>query len=186
MFLCFNTFIVAHTIKSLAKKPGLPMPLVRPSFYLPIMMMHAATLLPMLTQAQNLPPPTRTMYKCTVQGVTSYSDSPCLGATRMEVEPTRGASKLTGKERVGQDVFYERQHEAFAEAVRPLTGMNPKQLATQSRRTRLAPAAQRECAALDQSMPAAELDEQRAVSAELRQAQERLYLMRQRFKELRC
>jgi hypothetical protein len=162
------------------------MPRVRPSFYLPIMMMHAAALLPMLTQAQSQPPPTRTMYKCIVQGATTYSDSPCLGATRMEVEPTRGASKLTGKERIGQDVFHERQHEAFAEAVRPLSGMNPKQLATQTKRTRLALAAQRECTALDRSMPAAELDEQRAVPAELRQAQERLYLMRQRFKELRC
>lgn len=158
------------------------MPRIRPFPYLFIITM----LLPALTQAQSLPPPTRTMYKCTVQGTTTYSDAPCLGATRLEVEPTRGASKLTGKERIGRDVFNERQHEVFAEGIRPLTGMSAKQLTTSSRRQQLAAAARQECVTLDQSIPSAELEERQSAPAELRSVQERLYQMRQRFKELRC
>lgn len=159
------------------------MPPLRTLLLLP----HAAILLmPSLLAAQQLPPPSRTMYKCTVQGTTSYSDTPCPGATRMEVEPTRGVGKLSGKERTGHDIVMERQHEALGEALRPLSGMDTKQWTRFSRRAQLTPATRRECGELDRSMAAAEDDERRAAPAQLHQVQERLYLMRQRFHDLRC
>lgn len=57
--------------------------------------------------AQSLQPPSRTVFKCNQGGKTVYSDAPCLGAQRIEVEPTRGVSKLSGKERIGNDVQQE-------------------------------------------------------------------------------
>jgi hypothetical protein len=108
--------------------------------------------------AQNLPPPSRTMYKCKVNGTTTYSDMPCLGAEKLEVEPTRGVSKLSGSERIGSDVSRERWREGLAEAVRPITGMDAKQFATFGRCNQLA----------------------------LRDIQLRLFRMRQRFHDLHC
>jgi len=104
----------------------------------------------------------------------------------MEVSPTRGVGKLAGRERTGRDVFNERQYEAFSEAVRPFTGMDAGQLATASKRSRLAPAIRRECEALDRSMPEAERMDRSAPPAASHEVKERLYLMRQRFGELRC
>jgi hypothetical protein len=126
------------------------------------------------------------MYKCKVKGTTTYSDSPCLGATKLEVEPTRGVSKLSGTDRIGNDVFYERQREVFAEGIRPLTGMDAKQLAKFSRRYQLPSAAQQECRQLDERLPIVENEEKRAVQPALQEVQTRLLLLRQRFRELRC
>jgi hypothetical protein len=84
---------------------------------------------------------------------------PCLGAAeKLEVEPTRGVSKLSGSERIGSDVSRERWREGLAEAVRPITGMDAKQFATFGRR----------------NQPA------------LRDIQLRLFRMRQRFHDLHC
>lgn len=126
------------------------------------------------------------MYKCKVNGTTTYSDTPCLGATKLEVEPTRGVSKLSGKEKLGNDVVNERHREMFAEAIRPLSGMDAKQYATFSRRYQLSSATQRECRTLDQELPIVEEEEKRAAQPALRDVQARLFLMRKRFYDLRC
>lgn len=42
----------------------------------------------MEASAQNLPPPSRTVFRCDLDGKVTYSDSPCLGACTIEVEPT--------------------------------------------------------------------------------------------------
>jgi len=139
-----------------------------------------------LLSAQSLPAPSRTMYKCKVNGTTTYSDTPCLGATKLEVEPTRGVSKLSGKERLGNDVANERHRELFAEAIRPLSGMDAKQYATFSRRYQLSSSAQRECRTLDQELPVIEQEEKHAVQPALHDVQARLFLMRKRFYDLRC
>lgn len=158
-----------------------------PPIRLPSLLVHAAILLVHSSlPAQNLPPPSRTIYKCSAQGTTSYSDKPCLGATRMEVSPTRGVSKLTGSERTGRDVSNERQHEAFSEALRPLSGMDAQQFALFSKRLPLAQATRHECEELDRSMLAAERDERSVPPAQAQEVKERLYLMRRRFGELRC
>ena len=72
--------------------------------------------------AQKLPPPSRTVFKCEVGSKVVYSDSPCLGAQRIEVEPTRGLNKSTGTEEVGKDVRQELQNEQIAEALKPVFG----------------------------------------------------------------
>lgn len=136
--------------------------------------------------AQNLPPPSRTMYKCKINGTTSYSDTPCLGATKIEVEPTRGVGKLSGTQRTGSDVLREQQREGLAAALHPITGMNAKQFAVFERRNQLSPAAQQECRQLDLTMPRLEEEEEHAVQPALGDVQMRLFQIRRRFSELHC
>jgi hypothetical protein len=90
-----------------------------------------------IASAQTLPLPSRTVFRCDVAGKVVYSDSPCLGARKVDVEPTRGADKSTGKERVGSDVRREQQREGLANAVKPITGMNAKQFDVATNRTKL-------------------------------------------------
>jgi hypothetical protein len=136
--------------------------------------------------AQTLHAPSRTLFKCQDQGKITYSDSPCLGAEKMEVEPTRGVNKLSGKTRIGPDVQNEIHREMFAEAVRPLTGLNAKQFEVQARRYQLSGTVQQECRRLDQDLASAEAEEKRTTKNALHEVQARLFLMRQRFRELRC
>lgn len=136
--------------------------------------------------AQSLPPPAKTVFRCEEGGKIVYSDAPCLGATKINVEPTRGVSKLSGKERIGSAVQNERLQEQLAEAVRPLTGMNPKQLDTFGRRQKLSSAAQRECLRLDEQVMATERDERIATGPTQADIQARLFGLRKRFRELGC
>jgi hypothetical protein len=136
--------------------------------------------------AQTLHAPTRTLFKCQERGTVVYSDSPCLGAEKLEVVPTRGVNKLSGKERIGADVQRELHHEMFAEGIRPLTGLSAKQLEVQTRRFYLPGAVQQECRSLDQNLASTELEEKRAAQNALRDVQTRLLSLRQRFRELRC
>ena len=136
--------------------------------------------------AQNLPPPSRTVYKCDVAGKIVYSDSPCLGAVRVDVEPTRGVSKLSGKEQVGKDVRDERLNEGTARALQPIFGETAAERALRHRRAKLRPEDARECANLDADMAAEELAERSAKAAELAAVQRRLYQLRLQHKQLRC
>lgn len=136
--------------------------------------------------AQSLSPPAKTVFRCEEGGKVVYSDAPCLGARKIDVEPTRGVSKLSGKERIGSAVQHERQREQIAEAVRPLSGMNPQQFDTFGRRQNLSSAAQRECLRLDEQVMAAERDEHGAKGPVLAEIQARLFGLRKRFRELGC
>jgi len=136
--------------------------------------------------AQTLPAPSRTMYKCTVNKVTSYSDKPCLGAERLVVNPARGVSKLSGTERIGNDVLAERNRENLANAIRPLTGMSPEQYEVARRRYQLSSAAQQECRRLDPSLLQLEAMEKAADKTARPIIQHDLFILRQRFTELRC
>ena len=116
-----------------------------------------------------------------------YSDSPCLGAKKLEVEPTRGLNKSSGKERIGQDVRREKEREMFADAVRPLTGMDAKQLDRAGRRLKLSPEVQRECRRLDYDVPAAEQVEREATAqVDVKAAQERVFKLRAAYRKLGC
>lgn len=139
-----------------------------------------------VAQAQSLPPPSRTVFKCEVAGRVVYSDSPCLGARKVDVEPTRGADKSTGKEQVGADVRREQQREGLAEALKPITGMNAKQFNVATNRTKLTADAQSQCRKLDAQIPVAEADEAKAVGPDRQDAQVRLLKLRQQFREMRC
>lgn len=130
---------------------------------------------------QTLSLPSRSVYKCSANGKTTYSDAPCLGAQRLDIEPTRGVG---GRE--GHDVQRERHREMFAEALRPLTGMNAKQLDLHGRRMKLSPAAKHECRSLDAQTPATERDEAQATGQRRELLKVNLLNLRQRQRELRC
>lgn len=141
---------------------------------------------PAVAQSVKLPPPSRTVYKCEVEGKTSYSDSPCVGAQRLEIEPTRGMDSMTGKPKSGADVRREREHEVIAEAVKPITGKDAKGFEKDRRRLQLSPAARRECAGLDGDLSAQERAERQAKPADLPLAQQSLYATRKRYRDLGC
>lgn len=147
-----------------------------------------ASLVFVSTQAysQKLPPPSRTVFKCEVAGKVSYSDSPCLGAQKIDVEPTRGLNKMSGRELLGNDVRREQNREMFADAIRPITGMDAKQLDVQGRRMKLTADAQRECRHLDAEIPVAEKQEKLVKQQALADVQAQLFRMRRSFRELGC
>lgn len=137
-----------------------------------------------LAAAQSLPPPSRTVFKCHHAGKLVYSDSPCPGAERLEIEPTRGMNQTSGRVQVGADVQRELNREAFAEAIKPLTGMDAKNLDRAGRRMKLSPAAQKRCRQLDQSIPVLEAREKRA--EELQAVTDLLFKQRSEFRSLHC
>ena len=145
-----------------------------------------AVLLGTAALAQKLPPPSRTVYKCQDGGRTVYTDSPCMAAEKIEVQPTRGLNNATGRELIGRDVRHERQREAMADALRPLTGMDATQLDRAGRRLKLSTQAQRECQRLDRDLPVSEQRERLADATQRTMVQQRLLVMRSRFRELGC
>ncbi|MFN6994505.1 MAG: DUF4124 domain-containing protein [Aquincola tertiaricarbonis] len=141
----------------------------------------------MSSWSQNLPPASRTVYKCEQQGRIVYSDSPCLGAQKLEIEPTRGLNASSGRVRTGPDVHREKQRELVAEAVRPLSGMEAREFDRLGRRMQLPAATQRACRSLDQSIPALEQQERQALDGAPRQAvQQELLAARSAFRTHRC
>jgi hypothetical protein len=141
---------------------------------------------PAQTLGQKLPTPSRTVFKCETEGKIYYSDSPCLAATKIDVEPTRGVSKLSGNERTGSDVRHERSREDMAEALRPLTGMDAKQTEVFGRRLKLSESARLECVSLDKTIAQSEAEERKATMDSLRAVQRRLFTKRTRYRELGC
>lgn len=129
----------------------------------------------------------RTIYKCEDGNKVVYSDAPCLGATKLDITPTRGLNKSTGRELIGSDIRNEIRREQMADALRPLTGLSPERLAQLSRRTSLPTAAQQECKQLDEAIPLAEQLERTALGTkELKPAQLKLFNLRKRFHDLKC
>jgi len=143
-----------------------------------------------MTAAQSLSAPSRTMYKCTANKVTSYSDKPCLGAERLTVTPTRGVNKLSGTERIGKDVRAEQHREKWADAFQPITGMTREEYEVYHRRFKLSTAAKQECRQLDPSLLQLEAMEKAADKTVDKAAkatvQRDLFILRHRFTELRC
>ncbi|MDB5960699.1 MAG: hypothetical protein JWP59_1993 [Massilia sp.] len=138
------------------------------------------------TLAQSLPPPSRTIYKCEQGEKVSYSDEPCVGAKALDIVVPRGLDKLSGQRRTGDDVLNEVRHEQFANALQPISGMTPEQLATATRRRRLSNPAQLLCRQLDQALPQAEAREPGLTGEALRQVQLSLYDMRKQYKLIDC
>lgn len=133
-----------------------------------------------------LPPTSRTVYKCSEKGKTVYSDAPCLGATKVDVEPTRGFNKDTGREIVGADVQREHRREIWADALQPLTGMDRKQYKVYERRYKLSPESQQACRRLDQLIPQAEFAEKHASPEELGNAKNNLFVLRKSYSKNGC
>jgi hypothetical protein len=148
----------------------------------------AALAMPQLlfAQATTLPAASRTVYKCVVGGKVVYTDEPCIGAERVNVEPTRGLNKSSGKELTGQDVSRERQREQLAEAMKPLTGLTPRQFEVQRGRVYLTPEAKSQCAALDRSIAETESRERFEPVETKPGVQRELFALRKRHRDLRC
>lgn len=159
---------------------------LRPRFAISAIVLALAVLVSQSAFAQNFPSPSRTVYKCNVAGKIVYSDSPCIGALKIDVEPTRGLNKSSGRELVGTDVRREQHREMFAEAVRPITGMDAKQFEVQSRRMKLSSGAQQECHRLDSNIKATENEEKHLDQSALTEIQGHLFTMRRRARELGC
>jgi hypothetical protein len=151
-------------------------------------MMAAIALLadPAYAQAVKLPNPSRTVFKCEVGGKVLYSDDPCLGAKRIDVEPTRGLDKSSGKRMIGKDVGREKSREAFVEALRPVTGQDQAQHATAVRRINLSSSAKAECRTLDGGISDAEALEQSTAAGARLAVQRDLLNLRKRYRELGC
>ena len=135
--------------------------------------------------AQALPGPSRTVYKCESGGKVTYSDSPCIAAKRIDIEPTRGLTS-TGKEPAGTDVQREAYRERLADALRPVSGMDAKRFDQAVRRHGLSSEAKQECQRLDVAIAGSEAAEREASKDELRAVQSQLLKQRQRFRDLRC
>lgn len=134
-----------------------------------------------------LPAPSRTIYKCEVNGKIAYTDEPCLGAQRLDVVPTRGVNKLSGQVRTGADVAREHRQENLARAIKPLSGMNEQQFSTQVRRHQLDAGAQRECRVLEADILDNEALERRGGAREtVASLQQDTLALRQRYHKLRC
>lgn len=139
-----------------------------------------------LAQSLGLPPPSRTVYKCEEGGKVSYSSEPCLGAKKIDIQPTRGMNKMTGTERTGSDVSKEKVRESIAEAIKPVTGMTPEQFAVETRRVNLQPAEKAKCKMLDREMPLVGKDEQVAPAEKKEAFRQRQYELRKMYRDLRC
>jgi hypothetical protein len=138
-----------------------------------------------LAQSQ-LPAPSRTIYKCQVKGTVSYSDEPCVGAQRLDIVPSRGADRLSGSRRVGNDVASEIRSEQFAQAVKPLTGMSPTQFAAASRRHYMDTASRSECRQLEAAILTSEQVERSAGAGMMEAIRQDLFSLRKRYKQLGC
>lgn len=139
-----------------------------------------------LAQQAPFPPPGRTIFKCVQAGKTSYSDTPCLGAQALDIVVPRGLNKLSGTQRTGADVSQEIQHENFANAIRPLTGMTPAELKQATHRQPLSAAMKAQCLQLDAIIPQLELRERQARQAALSDAQRELFEARKQFQAIGC
>lgn len=137
-------------------------------------------------QTQGLPKASRTVYKCAVDGKVVYTDEPCLGAQRLDIEPTRGLNKSTGRELSGPDVSREIRREGLAEAVKPITGMTARQLDVQGRRMKLDGNAQAECKRLDSRIVVSEAEERSASGEVKTDVQRGLLSLRKRHRDLGC
>src|SRR5690606_8618614 len=116
-----------------------------------------------------------------------YSDAPCLGARKVDIQPTRGLDTQSGQARTGADVRRERLDEKITEAYRPIFGEDVKQRATRHRRARLGAKAQLRCSALDREIPATEQAAERAATtARLPAGQSKLLRLRQEYRKLGC
>lgn len=165
------------------------MPGPRIGLKISLLLLSLASILPFVpatVAAQALPAPSRLIYKCVVGGKIAYTDEPCLGAQRLDIEPSRGLDKFSGKQMTGPDVRNEIHREMFGDAIRPLTGLDHKAYAIEFRRNKLNGNAKAECRSLDSGLAEREAAERTSSKAMRPAIQRDLLVMRQRFKILGC
>jgi hypothetical protein len=150
------------------------------------------SLLPLLAyrtasvNAQPLPAPSRVIYKCEVGGKIAYTDEPCFGAKRMDIQPSRGLDKFSGKQMTGTDVRQENHRDMMADGIAPIAGLSRQEFAAEVHRHNLNANAKTECRALDPAIAQGEAVERTSSRDALPAVQGNLLLLRKRYKELGC
>lgn len=126
------------------------------------------------------------VYRCETDGRVSYSSEPCVGAREIDVTPTQGLDKMTGKSRKSADVLRQELDNAVSKALQPLTGMTPEQFAVHKRRIGLSARDKADCARLDATLPELKQRASMATPAEHTEADMSLYKARKQFNDLNC
>lgn len=128
----------------------------------------------------------KSVYRCETGGKVSYSHEPCVGAQEIDVTPTQGMDKMTGRSRKGADVQRHEVETIRADALTPLTGMTPEQYRVHKRRLPLSPQDKQDCARLDDALPAIKQRAAAALPNERAAAEVELYKARKQFNDLNC
>ncbi len=128
------------------------------------------------------------VYRCDQDGRVVFSDEPCLGAKRIEVHPTQGMDKLSGKSRKGEDVRRNEHHRQMDQALRPLHGRTHEEMNVQRRRygNNLTPGEHARCAVMDQQLKTQEAREVGARGEALAETQKSLFQLRREHRALGC
>ncbi|RYE58307.1 MAG: DUF4124 domain-containing protein [Hyphomicrobiales bacterium] len=127
-----------------------------------------------------------TVYRCETGGKINYADAPCVGGKVVDVTPTKGADRMTGRSRKGNDVQREEYRTLLDDATRPLHGLSHGEMDVVRRRQKLSRADQVQCASLDRQVPALEARTAKAVGGAKGQADVELYQARRRVFNLKC
>ena len=140
--------------------------------------------------AQSAPTASRSAFKCKVDGKIVYSDEPCLGAEKIDFEPSKNAN-VTPRTVRSSDTRRpqpqrEPEKEANAENRHALTDAEPAPAEAVSGRARLSSTSQRECRDLESGIARLEREEKEATKPELPRVQSQLFSKRKRFVDLGC
>lgn len=127
-----------------------------------------------------------TVYRCDFGGKVDYSDAPCVGGKVIDVTPTRGADKMTGRSIKGNDVQREEYRAMVDDVIRPLHGMSNKEMDVIRRRQTLSSSEQTQCASLDRQIPMLQAQSGNAVGSAKGKADVELYQARKRGFDLKC
>lgn len=127
-----------------------------------------------------------TVYRCETGGKVNYSDAPCVGGKVVEVTPTQGADKMTGRSLKGNDVRHEESRAVFDTITRPIHGLSHAEMDVLRRRQKLSSADQGQCTFLDRQVPALEAQAAKTVGSAKGRAEVELYQARSRVFNLKC
>jgi hypothetical protein len=127
-----------------------------------------------------------TVYRCDFGGKVSYSDAPCVGGKVVDVTPTKGADKMTGRSIKGNDVQREEYRAMLDDAIRPLHGLSDKEMDVIRRRQKLSSADRAQCASLDRKAPVLQAQTANSVGSAKDKADVELYQARKRGFDLKC
>lgn len=132
--------------------------------------------------AQDLPPPTATVYKCHVQGRVLYTDAPCPGAKTIAVTPPRPQPRAVPPAPAPVPLSAAPTAAIRTDSIR--NDATPKEV--QYRRFRLTPRERTECRRLDDALPAREAELRNAAPAERDTIEADVQRLRGRVRQLGC
>src|SRR6218665_1642293 len=132
-----------------------------------------------------------TVYRCEQGGKVIYTDEPCMNAKEVDVTPTEGMNKWSGKERVAPALqnrqATELRRKELGKALRPLTGQDDEKWQESLKHESRPAETRNECRRLDNLIPALKESAAGAArSGDKQNAETALYNARNRFKDLKC